>query len=135
LAARVESGDVPLSKIAELGDEEIIEALVKIKGVGRWTAQMFLMFRLGRLDVLPTVDLGINKAIMREYGMKKMPKPAKVLEVGAAWSPYATVACWYLWRSLDTPGNVNPMTAPATRRAKNPMTAPATKTRKKAAKK
>jgi DNA-3-methyladenine glycosylase II len=64
---------------------------------------MFLMFRLGRLDVLPDLDLGIQKAIMRTYRLRSMPKPARVLEIGAKWAPYRSIASWYLWRSLDQP--------------------------------
>jgi len=103
LAAKTAEGSVPLHRIEELDDEAIIETLTAVKGVGRWTAQMFLMFRLGRPDVLPTVDLGINKAIMREYKMRRMPKPKDVERIGAPWSPHSTVACWYLWRSLEFP--------------------------------
>lgn len=102
LAAKVVSGEVPLDALHELEDAAIVDALIKVKGIGPWTAQMFLMFRLGRPDVLPTVDLGINKAIMREYKLRRMPKPKDVLKIGASWSPYSTVACWYLWRSLET---------------------------------
>jgi hypothetical protein len=76
-------------------------ALVRVKGVGRWTAQMFLMFRLGRPDILPDLDLGIQTAIQRAYGLSERPTPARVLEIGACWSPYCTVASWYLWRLLD----------------------------------
>ncbi|HXC25044.1 MAG TPA: hypothetical protein VNU46_03950, partial [Gemmatimonadaceae bacterium] len=72
-----------------------------IKGVGRWTAQMFLIFRLGRLDVLPDLDLGIQKAIHRAYHLRAHPAPKRVLEIGAKWSPYRSIASWYLWRSLD----------------------------------
>ena len=101
LSGRVHSGDVPLEKLHELSDEEVIAALTSVKGIGRWTAQMFLMFRLGRPDVLPELDLGIQKGIQRAYRMRKLPTPKRVLEVGAKWAPYRTVASWYLWRSLD----------------------------------
>ncbi len=100
-AGRVHSGEVPLDKLDELSDEEIITALTSVKGIGRWTAQMFLMFRLGRPDVLPDLDLGIQKGMQRAYRMRKLPTPKRVLEVGAKWAPYRTVASWYLWRSLD----------------------------------
>lgn len=103
LASHSMTGSVDFARLHENEDEQIIEQLLKVKGVGRWTAQMFLMFRLGRLNVLPTVDLGINKAIMREYKLKKMPSPKDVLKIGAKWAPFATVACWYLWRTLDPP--------------------------------
>ena len=101
LATRVVEKDVPIDSLHELPDEAIIDALVKVKGVGRWTAQMFLMFRLGRPDVLPDLDLGIQKAIQRAYGLRKRPLPARVIKIGAPWAPYRTVASWYLWRSLE----------------------------------
>ena len=101
LAQRVNSGDVPIDTLDELSDDEITAALTSVKGIGRWTAQMFLMFRLGRPDVLPDLDLGIQKGIQRAYRMRKLPTPQRVLEVGAKWAPYRTVASWYLWRSLD----------------------------------
>jgi len=101
LATRVHTGDVPIDKLDELSDDDIIAALTSIKGIGRWTAQMFLMFRLGRPDVLPDLDLGIQKGIQRAYRMRKLPTPKRVLEVGAKWAPHRTIASWYLWRSLD----------------------------------
>jgi len=104
LAARVDAGDVPLDRIDALGDDEIVAALTRVRGVGRWTAQMFLMFRLGRPDVLPDLDLGVQKAIQLAYGLRAAPKPADVLRVGTPWAPYRTVASWYLWRYLDNGG-------------------------------
>ena len=106
LAARCDRGDVPIETVHALDDDAVIRALTAVKGVGRWTAQMFLMFRLGRLDVLPDADLGIQKAIMRAYSMRSMPSPERVLRVGAKWAPYRTVASWYLWRSLDTDAQI-----------------------------
>jgi len=100
-SARVIAGHVPIDTLHELSDDEIISALTSVKGIGRWTAQMFLMFRLGRPDVLPDLDLGIQKGIQRAYRMRKLPTPKRVLEVGAKWAPYRTIASWYLWRSLD----------------------------------
>jgi DNA-3-methyladenine glycosylase II len=100
-SARVTAGEVPIDTLHELSDGEIIAALTSVKGIGRWTAQMFLMFRLGRPDVLPDLDLGIQKGIQRAYRMRKLPSPKRVLEVGAKWAPYRTIASWYLWRSLD----------------------------------
>jgi len=102
LARRVHDAELPIETLHELGDDEIIAALTSIKGIGRWTAQMFLMFRLGRPDVLPDLDLGIQKGLQRAYRMRKRPTPKRVLEVGAKWAPYRTVAAWYLWRLLDT---------------------------------
>ena len=101
LAARVAANELPIEALHELSDEEVIDALVRVKGVGRWTAQMFLMFRLGRPDVLPELDLGIQKAIQLAYRLRKRPLPARVIKIGAVWAPYRTVACWYLWRSLE----------------------------------
>ena len=103
LAARVESGALPLDHVHTLDDDALIAHLVQVKGIGRWTAQMFLMFKLGRPDVLPELDLGIQNAIKRAYRKRKVG-PRDVKRIGAKWSPYASVACWYLWRSLDNDG-------------------------------
>ena len=101
LSARVVDGSLPLAHLGRLPDDAIIEHLVRVKGIGRWTVQMFLMFRLGRPDVLPELDLGIQNAIQRAYGLKKRPKPKDVIRLGTKWRPHATTACWYLWRSLE----------------------------------
>jgi len=101
LATRVDAGDCPIDSLHTLRDDEIIAALTSVKGVGRWTAQMFLMFRLGRPDVLPDLDLGIQKGIKLAYKLRKHPAPKRVLKIGAKWAPYRTVASWYLWRLLD----------------------------------
>ncbi len=101
LASKVKSGDLPVASLHELDDAAVIEAIVKVKGLGRWSAEMFLMFRLRRPDVLPVGDLGIVTAIQRLYGLRKKPKPARIIKIGEAWRPYRTVACWYLWRSLE----------------------------------
>lgn len=101
LSSRVAAGTLPLAHLGRLSDDEIIEHLVQVKGIGRWTAQMFLMFRLGRPDVLPELDLGVQNAIQREYGLKKRPLPKDVLKRGEKWRPYASIASWYLWRSLE----------------------------------
>ena len=101
LATKVVSGDLPVHSLHELGDDEVIDAIVKVKGLGRWSAEMFLMFRLRRPDVLPVDDLGIVTAIQRLYGLRKRPKPDRIRKIGEAWRPYRTVACWYLWRSLE----------------------------------
>jgi DNA-3-methyladenine glycosylase II len=101
LAAKVVSGDLPVHSLHELTDEEVIEAIVSVKGLGRWSAEMFLMFRLHRPDVLPVDDLGIVNAIHRLYRLRKKPTADRIRKIGEAWRPYRTVACWYLWRSLE----------------------------------
>jgi DNA-3-methyladenine glycosylase II len=101
LAEKVVSGALPLDDVERMSDDELIDHLVQVKGIGRWTAQMFLMFRLGRRNVLPELDLGIQNAIRRAYGKRKRPSPKQVRAIGAKWSPHSTVACWYLWRSLE----------------------------------
>ena len=100
LSTRVLRAELPLDHVDTLPDAELIAHLVQVKGIGRWTAQMFLMFKLGRIDVLPELDLGIQNAIRRAYRKKKV-LPKDVLRIGAKWSPYSSIACWYLWRSLD----------------------------------
>ena len=103
LARRVHTGDVPLGEIASLPDDEVIATLTRVKGIGVWSAQMFLMFRLGRPDVLPVLDLGIRKGVQLTYRLRSLPTPQRVQKIGAPWSPWSTIASWYLWRSLDTP--------------------------------
>ncbi|HWO87600.1 MAG TPA: hypothetical protein VNL98_00460 [Gemmatimonadales bacterium] len=103
LAARVRDGALPLDRVAGMPDDQIVSALTAVKGIGVWSAQMFLMFRLGRPDVLPALDLGIRKAVKRAYRLRAMPPPRRVQQIGAPWSPWSTIASWYLWRSLDGP--------------------------------
>lgn len=98
LARRVADGDVRLARIGRLPDDEIVAELVRVRGVGRWTAEMFLMFRLGRPDVWPTGDLGIRNAVRRHYGIEGVEG---LNEVAEPWRPWRSVASWYLWRSLD----------------------------------
>ncbi len=101
VAEQAHSGQLAIERLHELTDEEIISALTQIKGVGVWTAQMFLMFRLGRPDVLPINDLGIQKGVQIAYGLRKLPKPERVQKIGRKWAPYRTVGSWYMWRLLD----------------------------------
>jgi DNA-3-methyladenine glycosylase II len=101
LSHKVVSGALPLDEVDRMNDDELIAHLVQVKGIGRWTAQMFLMFRLGRRNVLPELDLGIQNAIRRAYGKRKRPSPKQVRAIGAKWSPHSTVACLYLLRSLE----------------------------------
>jgi DNA-3-methyladenine glycosylase II len=101
LAAKAESGELPLDALSEMTDEQVIETITKVKGLGRWSAEMFLMFRLRRPDVLPVDDLGIVNAIHRLYKLRKKPTADRILKLGEVWRPYRTVACYYLWRSLE----------------------------------
>lgn len=101
LCEKVRSGAVPLDHVDEMTDEEVIAALTQVKGIGRWTAEMFLIFRLQRPDVLPVGDLGIVTAIQKAYRLRKKPTPDRLRKLGDAWRPYRSVASWYLWRSLD----------------------------------
>jgi DNA-3-methyladenine glycosylase II len=101
LCEKALTGVVPLEALDAMNDEEVIASLTKVKGIGRWSAEMFLMFRLHRPDVLPVDDLGIVNAIKNVYGLRKRPTAERIRKIGAAWEPYRSVACWYLWRSLD----------------------------------
>jgi DNA-3-methyladenine glycosylase II len=101
LAIKVEDGSLALHALDAMTDDEVIVSLTQVKGIGRWTAEMFLMFRLHRPDVLPVGDLGIVKAVQKAYGLRKTPSPDRLHEIGEAWRPYRSVACWYLWRSLN----------------------------------
>ncbi len=100
LSARITDGRLVLDELEALPDEQVIERLTAVKGFGRWTAEMFLMFRLHRPDVLPAGDLGIVVAIQRLYRLRKKPDARRVLKIGEAWKPYRSVASWYLWQSL-----------------------------------
>ena len=101
LCARILDGSLSLDALGLLTDDEVIEALTSVKGIGRWTAEMFLMFRLHRPDVLPVGDLGIVKAVQKAYKLRGLPTPARLTKIGETWRPYRSVACWYLWASLD----------------------------------
>jgi DNA-3-methyladenine glycosylase II len=101
LAEHVLDGSLPVNSLHELSDDEIIAALTQVKGIGKWSAQMFLMFRLGRPDVLPDTDLGVQKGVQKAYRLRKLPTPAQVLRRGQKWAPYRTIASWYMWRILE----------------------------------
>ena len=101
LAERVLDGELDLKRLPELSDDEIIEELTAIKGIGRWTAEMFLIFHLGRPDVLSTGDLGIRKGAQLAYGLDEVPTEDELAQMGERWRPHRTIACLYLWRSLD----------------------------------
>ena len=101
LATKVSDGSLALHALDALDDDAVIEAMTKVKGIGRWSAEMFLIFRLGRPDILPVADVGVQRAMRRLYGLRKHPSPARMTELARPWKPYRSVACWYLWRSLD----------------------------------
>jgi len=101
LCARINDGRLSLDELDALPDDAVIDRLTSVKGFGLWTAQMFLMFRLHRPDVLPVGDLGIVNAVKRAYKLRKAPSPDRLTRIGEAWRPYRSVACWYLWASLN----------------------------------
>ncbi len=103
LATKVRDGELPLNGIGRLRDEQVIEQLIQVKGIGVWTAQMFLIFSLGRPDVMPHDDLGIRQAIRKLYGLTEMPDKKTSLRIAEPWRPYASIASWYCWRSLELP--------------------------------
>jgi DNA-3-methyladenine glycosylase II len=101
LAAKTAAGLLDFTRLADLPDEEVVKHLTQVKGVGVWTAHMFLMFTLRRPDVLPTGDYGVQAAIKRHYRKRQLPKPHVMEKIAKPWAPYRSIACWYLWRSLD----------------------------------
>ena len=104
LARMTRDGQVRFDQVHLLEDAAIIEHFTQVKGIGVWTAQMFLIFALRRLDVLPTGDLGVRAAIKKAYNLPELPTPAEMEKIASAWRPYCSVASWYLWRSLDNQG-------------------------------
>jgi DNA-3-methyladenine glycosylase II len=101
LAQRAARGELDFARLPELSDEEVVKHLTQVKGVGVWTAHMFLMFTLRRPNVLPTGDYGIQMAMKKHYRKRKLPKPDQMEKIAKPWEPYRSVACWYLWKSLD----------------------------------
>jgi DNA-3-methyladenine glycosylase II len=101
LASHVYDGRINLEELPTMNDEEIINKLVNVKGIGRWTSEMFLIFSLGRKDVLPVTDLGVRKAIYKVYSLSELPKPDTMVEIAEPWRPYRSIATWYLWKSLS----------------------------------
>jgi DNA-3-methyladenine glycosylase II len=101
LAAKTASGLLDFSRLPQLPDEEVIEHLTQVKGIGVWTAHMFLIFSLQRPNVLPTGDYGVQMALKKHYKKRKLPKPKDMEKIARAWEPYRSIACWYMWRSLD----------------------------------
>lgn len=100
VSERLTDGRLDLSRLATLDDEAVIAELLPVKGIGRWTAEMFLIFSLGRLDVLPVDDLGLRMAVQRCYDLAELPPAVQIRALATPWAPYRTVATWYLWRSL-----------------------------------
>src|SRR5204863_5751921 len=110
LAAKTIDGTVPTRReLVRMTDEEIIERLTKVRGIGRWTVEMLLLFELGRLDVWPVADYGVQKGFAKIFGKRKLPTPKQFQKIGEKWRPYRSVAAWYFWRALDAP------TKPATK--------------------
>jgi DNA-3-methyladenine glycosylase II len=101
LAAKTAAGLLNFDRLPDLSDDEVIKHLTQVKGIGVWTAHMFLIFSLKRPDILPTGDYGVQMAIKRHYKKRKLPKPKDMEKIAKAWAPYRSVACWYMWRSLD----------------------------------
>jgi len=101
LSEKTKAGLLEFERLAELSEEDVIAHLTKVKGIGVWTAHMFLMFTLRRPDILPAGDYGVQAAIKKHYKKRKWPKPDVMHKIAKPWAPYRSVACWYLWRSLD----------------------------------
>jgi DNA-3-methyladenine glycosylase II len=117
LAGHTRDG-LPLHRLSRFDDERVIETLTVVKGIGRWTAEMYLMFRLGRRDVLPVDDLGIRSAMRRAYSMRGLPDKRRMQRIAEAWRPYRTLACFYLWRSLDSARRAAPSRRASPRKAR-----------------
>jgi DNA-3-methyladenine glycosylase II len=108
LAAKTVDGTVPSRReLLRMTDEEIIERITKVRGIGRWTVEMLLLFELGRLDVWPVADYGVLKGFAKTFGKRKLPKPKQFAKIGDKWRPYRSVAAWYFWRALDEPVKKN----------------------------
>lgn len=107
MAQRAQRGELDFSHLPTMSDDEVIAHLTQVKGVGVWTAHMFLMFTLRRPNILPTGDYGVRSAMMKHYKKRKLPRPDQMEKIAKSWEPYRSIACWYLWQSLDVkpPGN------------------------------
>jgi len=101
LARNIEQGRLNMKSLAKMSDEDVISSLTQVKGIGRWTAEMFLIFSLGRQDVFPADDLGLRKGVQRVFSLPNIPKPKEVEKIGQRWKPYRTIVTWYLWKSLQ----------------------------------
>ena len=106
LSARIDSGELRLASMKNLADDEVVAELTKVKGIGRWTAEMFLIFSLGRLDVLPVGDLGLRKGVQKLHSLPELPEKDEIEKIAEKWRPYRTVATWYLWRGLSQFENI-----------------------------
>ena len=115
MAERAARGELDFTRLHEMTDDEVIQHLTQVKGVGVWTAHMFLMFTLRRPNVLPTGDYGIQMAMKKHYKKRKLPKPEQMAKIARSWEPYRSVACWYLWRSLDIKDASEPVWLPCAR--------------------
>jgi DNA-3-methyladenine glycosylase II len=102
LAEKCVSGEVPLGKLADMEDEEVIEKLIPVRGIGRWTAEMFLIFSLGRLDVFPMADFGLRAGVRNQYGLDDLPDKDTLARIGEVWRPYRSVGTWFIWRSFGS---------------------------------
>lgn len=101
LARRIADGLLPVDELGRMDDEAVIQTLSSVRGIGRWSAEMYLIFRLGRPDVLPVGDLGLRKGVQRAYGLEELPKPVRLEQIAHPWKPYRSIATWYFWASLD----------------------------------
>ncbi len=116
LAAKTLDGTVPpLAKLKKMPDEEILERLLQVRGIGPWTVEMLLIFRLGRPDVLPVSDYGVRKGFMLTYRKPDLPTPKELLAHGERWRPYRSIASWYMWRAVDLCRNRSPTVRPSSR--------------------
>jgi DNA-3-methyladenine glycosylase II len=106
LARKIEDGEIVIKSLSKMNDEEVITHLTRVKGIGRWTAEMFLIFSLGRQDIFPVGDLGLRKGVQKAFSLPEMPKPKEVEKIGVRWKPYRSVATWYLWKSLQNFDNI-----------------------------
>jgi DNA-3-methyladenine glycosylase II len=130
LSGRALSNALPVDTLHELDDDQLLAALTGVKGVGRWTAQMFMMFRLGRPNVLPDQDLGVRKAIQHTYRLRALPDGKRIARIGKTWHPYCSVASWYLWRSLELEDAPGPARRTNTRPRAGSVSRPRTSTRR-----
>jgi DNA-3-methyladenine glycosylase II len=119
LCERVQAGSLRIHELGAMDDEAVIQALSAVRGIGRWTAEMFLMFQLGRPDILPVGDLGIQKGMVALFNLRKLPTPDRMRSLARSWQPYRSIACWYLWRlNEETPRPPRPKPKPAARKAR-----------------